>query len=363
MRNRIRNWLEIRIGLDELIKTQIKGYRVPGDINIFYTLGFVALSAYVIQVATGIVLLLYYIPHSDHAFMSVQYIMSKAPYGWLFRQMHVVGSNLMVAAVFFHLFSVFLMGSYKKPREMTWVSGGMMLFFTLTFCLTGYLLPWGQLNYWATTIVTSMPAAFPYAGGFLSGVLRGGDHVSGITLNRFFALHVALLPLIFFFLMGFHLFLIKRIGFSSPPYGASGDEKSVWTEYRSESRRDGYTFYPYFITKGLFMVMLYLSVMFFIIAFMPTLFLPEDANRPADPFKTPAHVRPEWYFLAPYQLLKLIPNKFLGISIELILVCIFLLWPFFDAKEERNILKRPLLLGVFIFSLTMWAALTIWGKY
>lgn len=363
MWKRIKNWFEIRIGLEELIRTQIKWDNVPKNINIFYTLGIVSLAAYVIQVATGIVLLLYYVPHYEYAFRSVQDIMNKVPYGWLFRQMHVVGSNLIVAVIFLHLFSVFFMGSYKKPREMIWFSGAIMLLFILTFCLSGYLLPWGQLNYWATTIVTTMPTAFPYIGDFITEILRGGAPMSGTTLNRFFALHVALLPLFFFFLIWFHLFLIRRIGVSSPPFGISGEVSVPWTEYRHESHQHGYPFYPYFAIKGLFMVMLYLAVMFFIITFMPTLFLPEDANKPADPFKTPVHIRPEWYFLAPYQLLKLIPNKFLGISIELILLGIFLLWPFFDTKEEKNILKRPLLLGVFLFTVTMWAVLTIWGRY
>ncbi len=363
MWNRIKNWLEIRIGLDELIRTQLREYRVPGNINIFYTLGVVALAAYIIQAVTGFFLLVYYIPHSDHAFKSVQGIMTTVPYGWLFRMMHVVGSNLMVAVVFLHLFSVFFMGSYKKPREMTWVAGGLMLLIVLTFCLSGYLLPWSQLSYWATTIVTSMPTAFPYIGDFIANVLKGGEHVSGITLNRFFALHVALLPPIFVSIMGFHIFLVRRIGISSPPFGASGEARRPWTEYRHESHPDGRPFYPDFVLKEMFMAMVYLVVMFLIIAFMPTLFLPQDANTPADPFRTPAHIKPEWYFLAPYQMLRLIPNKFLGVTMQLILVIIFLLWPFFDTKEEKNILRRPLLRGVFFLSLAMWIILTIWGKY
>lgn len=362
MWKKIRDWLEIRIGLDNLVRTQVKEFRVPGNINIFYTLGFVALTAYVLQVISGIFLLIYYVPHSEHAFSSVQDIMNKVPYGWLFRQMHVAGSNLMVAVVFLHLFSVFFMGSYKKPREMTWVTGCLMLFTVLFFCLSGYLLPWSQLSYWATTIVTTMPTAFPVIGDFIAWILRGGDYVSGSTLNRFFAIHVALLPPVFLFLMGLHIFLVRRIGLSSPPLGTSS-KKGHWTEYRPETHPEGYPFYPYFVMKELVMVMIYLALMFFIIAFLPTLFLPGDANSPANPFKTPVHIRPEWYFLAPYQMLKLIPNKFLGITAELILIGIFLLWPFFDIKEERNILKRPRLLGVFIFSVTIWVVLTIWGRY
>jgi ubiquinol-cytochrome c reductase cytochrome b subunit len=360
---KLRNWLEIRIGLEDLIKTQLTEYMVPGNINIFYTLGFVALAAFLSQVITGFFLLIYYVPHSDYAFRSVQDIMNRVPYGWLFRMMHSVGSNLMVAVVFLHMLSVFFMGSYKKPREMTWVAGSFMLLTVLTFCLSGYLLPWSQLSYWATTIVTTIPTAFPYVGDFITRMLRGGESVSGTTLNRFFALHVTFLPLLLVAFLAVHLFLIRRIGISSPPFGKAREERKPWTEYRHESHAGGRPFYPYFVQKELFMVSVFFGVMFFVISSMPTLFLPEDANTPADPFRTPAHIKPEWYFLAPYQMLKLIPNKLLGISMQMVLVTLFILWPFLDTKEEGNILKRPLLLALFILSVIGWIALTVWGRY
>ncbi|MEW6109133.1 MAG: cytochrome bc complex cytochrome b subunit [Nitrospirota bacterium] len=359
----IRDWIEIRIGLDELVRTQLKEYRVPGNINIFYTLGFIALAAYIIQAVTGFFLLVYYIPSSDHAFMSVQNIMNRVPFGWLFRLMHVVGSNLMVAVVFLHMLSVFFMGSYKKPRELTWVAGGLMMLVTLAFCLSGYLLPWSQLSYWATTIVANLPTAFPVIGDFIAKLLRGGEQVSGITLNRFFAIHIAFLPPILVSIVGIHIFLVRRTGISSPPFGVPDKENNNLTEFRHESHPDGLPFYPYFVHREISMVMIYLALLFFIVTFMPTLFLPEDANTPADPFKTPAHIKPEWYFLAPYQMLKLIPNKFLGISLQVILVAAFLSWPFFDTKKERNLMKRPLLLSVFLISVAIYVLLTLWGLY
>ena len=164
MCRKIKDWLEIRIGLNELIRTHLTEYRVPKNINILYTLGFVALVIFSIQVITGFFLLVYYIPYSEMAFKSVQDIMSTVPYGWLFRQMHVVGSSLMVVVVLLHALAVFFMGGYKKPRELTWIVGTFMLLITITFCLSGYLLPWSQLSYWATTIATTMPTAFPYFG-------------------------------------------------------------------------------------------------------------------------------------------------------------------------------------------------------
>lgn len=357
----IRDWLEIRIGLDDLVKTNLTGSMVPKNVNLFYTLGFVSLVGYAIQVLSGLVLMIYYIPHPDHAFRSVQDIMSKVPYGWLFRQIHVVGSNLLVIAAFMHMITIFFMGNYKKPREMTWVGGALMLIFTLAFCLSGYLLPWSQLSYWATTVVTSMPTAFPVVGDFLAHVLRGTEHVSGATLSRFFALHVSILPPLFLLFMAVHVLLVRRIGISSTPFGKSDEESRAWDRYQKKKHTDGYPYYPYFFRKQMFMALAYISVMFAIITFAPTLFLPVEANTPADPLKTPALIRPEWYFLAPYQMLKLIPNKFLGISIQIILVSIFIVWPFLDTHKEKNILKRPVLRGVFIALMCLWVLLMFWG--
>jgi ubiquinol-cytochrome c reductase cytochrome b subunit len=238
-----------------------------------------------------------------------------------------------------------------------------MFLIVLAFCLSGYLLPWTQLSYWATTVVTSIPTAFPFIGDFVSRVLRGGEQVTGITLGRFFALHVSVLPPLFLSLMVLHIFFVKRTGLSTPPFGSSPEPQTPWTGYRRETHPDGHPFYPYFVRKEIFMSMLYLTVMFFFITFFPTLFLSEATNTPADPLRTPSQIRPEWYFLAPYQMLKLVPNKFIGITLQIMLVAVLLLWPFLDAKKEPNILKRPVLRTVFFLSLIVLAVLTIWGQY
>ncbi len=357
----IREWLETRIGLDELIKSQLTEYRVPKNVNIFYTLGMVALAAYLFQVLTGILLLFYYIPDDKDAFQSVSLIMNGVPYGWLFRLMHVVGSNLMVAVVFLHMLSAFFLGSYKKPRELTWVVGALLLLTTLGFCLSGYLLPWSQLSFWATTVVTNIPTAFPVIGDLITRILRGSENVSGFTLNRFFAMHVALLPPVLMTLFALHVFLVRRIGISSPPLGQ--DAKKEWKEFRHVDHPDGPPFYPYFVSREALMIVLYVIIMFLIIAFAPALFLPHDAITPADPFNTPDHIRPEWYFLAPYAMLKLIPNRFLGIALQLVLVTVFILWPFMDRSEQYNIFKRPRLLALFLVTLIVWVGITLWGAH
>jgi ubiquinol-cytochrome c reductase cytochrome b subunit len=361
MMQQIRKWLEIRIGLDELIRSQLTEYRVPKNINLVYTLGMVAFAAFMLQVVTGILLLIYYIPQEDHAFKSVQMIMNQVPYGWLFRLMHVVGSNLMVAVVLLHMTSVFFLGSYKKPRELTWVVGALLLFTTLTFCLSGYLLQWSQLSYWATTVVTNIPTAFPFCGGFICQLMRGSQNVSQETLSRFFALHVGLLPALLISLFGLHVFLVRRIGISSPPF--AGEREKEWQAFRHVDYPDGPPFYPYFVSREALMIVIYIIIMFCIIALVPALFLPKDTTIPADPLNTPEHIRPEWYFLAPYQMLKLIPNKFLGIALQLTLVVVFVLWPFIDKSKQANILKRPLLLALFLVTVVAWIGLSLWGAH
>lgn len=358
----IKNWIEVRIGFDELVRTHLTEYMVPKNLNLFHTLGLVVLAGFIIQVLTGFLLLIYYVPLPDYAFKSVQNIMMNVPYGWLFRLMHVVGSNLIVAAVGCHMLSVFFMNSYKKPRELTWFTGASMLLITLTFCLSGYLLPWSQLSYWATTIVTNLPSALPYVGAFAVTCLQGGQSVSGITLGRFFALHVVVLPAFLVALVSVHFFLVRRIGISSPPFGRTG-EKKQWTAFRHEDHPSGQPFFPNFVLKEAYMVMAFFTLMFLIITFAPALFLPEDANIPADPYKTPTHVKPEWYFLAPYQMLKLVPNKFIGISLQIIMISVFLFWPVLDVKREDNMLKRRALFAVLLAAFVGWIVLTIWGKY
>lgn len=359
---KIKNWLDVRIGLDDLIQKKVREGRVPKNINIFYTLGFIAVIAYGVQALTGILLLIYYVPHPDHAFQSVQAIMTKVPYGWLFREMHTVGSNLMITVILLHMITVFLMGNYKRPRELTWLGGGLSLLFAVIFGLSGYLLPWTQLSYWATTVVTSMPTAFPVIGEPIAQILRGGDQVTGATLSRFFALHVAIMPPLFLTLMGLHLFLINRTGISATPFGVADEEKRPLTAYKKKTHPDGYPYYPAFFQKQMYMILAYFAVMFFIITFLPNLYFSEEASTPADPFKTPLEIRPAWYLLAPYQFLKLIPNKFLGITLQAVLVAIFLAWPFVDTYQEKNVLKRPILRGVFIAVLVLWTVLSFWGR-
>ena len=361
---KLKHWIEVRIGLEELVNRHLRSYRTPRGANFLNTLGFVALIAFIVQVITGIMLLLYYLPHPDHAFQSVQRITNEIPYGWLFRLIHNIGSNIIIAVIIIHLVHVFFRISYKRPREVTWITGCLMFFLVLLTSITGQLLPWHQTGFWQTTVTSTIPAFLPFIGEGISSYMRGGEFVTGITLSRYFSFHVVILPVIISALIGLHVLLIRRQGISTSPALEPENSNIAKTEFSCEEHRQGQPCFPHFSLKRLFMVMIYFVVLFFIMTFMPNLFLPPEANMPANPLMTPETIRPAWYFLAPYQLIKTIPNDLLGISLLALFTIIFTFWPFFDAKEEeRNIRKRPALMGVVLVLLALWACFTVWGMY
>ncbi|HTP63823.1 MAG TPA: cytochrome b N-terminal domain-containing protein, partial [Geobacteraceae bacterium] len=192
----IYDWCEVRLGIRELVEKNLTGYLLPRNINFWYSMGAIILFIFAMQVITGILLLIYYIPESEKAFGSVTEIMNRVPYGWLIRTCHVVGSNMMILFVMLHMFSVLFMGSYKRPRELNWLTGFTLFALVQGVCLTGYLLPWSQLSFWATTVATNSVGAIPHIGQFLVEFLRGGKLVGAPTLGRFYTLHVAVIPVL-----------------------------------------------------------------------------------------------------------------------------------------------------------------------
>jgi ubiquinol-cytochrome c reductase cytochrome b subunit len=364
MWGKIIHWIEIRIGLEELVNKHLRQFRTPKGATFWSTLGFVTLIAFIVQAVTGIMLLLYYIPHPDHAFKSVQTITNEIPYGWLFRLIHNVGGNIIVGVIIIHLVHVFLRVSYKKPREITWVSGVLMFLLVLLSCITGQLLPWHQTGFWQTTVTSTIPSFLPVIGEGISSYMRGGEFVTGITLSRFFSFHVVILPVFIVALIFLHVMLIRRQGLSTSPAIEPEVDSALANEFKREAHPEGQPCFPHFSLKRLFMVLIYFSVLFFVLTFFPNLFLPPEANIPADPLTTPPDIRPAWYFLAPYQLIKTIPNDVLGISLIVIFSVFLLFWPFLDAKDTgRNIRKRPMLLSLALIVLALWTILTIWGMY
>ncbi len=223
--DRFIDWVHYRTGIKDIVRDQITEYRVPPKLNKWYSLGGLSLFIFGLQLVTGVLLLAYYVPSTDSAFASIQRIMLEIPYGWLVRLSHAAGSHMMMIIIMLHMVSVIFMGSYKKPREMTWLTGCALLFLTLAVCFTGYLLPWSQLSYWATTVATSIPEPTPVIGPFIVKLIRGGDHINPDTLNRFFALHVIVIPAVMLALVVFHLFLVRVLGISGSPSSKPGDQE------------------------------------------------------------------------------------------------------------------------------------------
>ena len=358
------NWLDVRIGTRSLIEKELTGYLLPRNINVWYSMGSILLFVFALQVLTGILLLIYYVPDADKAFTSVTAIMNRVPFGWLVRMCHVVGSNMMILVLLCHMLSVLFMGSYKSPRELNWLSGFIILNLVMAISLTGYLLPWSQLSYWATTVATNSVGAIPVIGGYLVEFLRGGKLVGPPTLGRFFALHVAVIPITILLFIGLHLFLLQRIGVSSPPFGLK-ETKNSWKgdTFRYEWHPAGIPFFPNYLLQDMSSISIYLALFFVVLFFDPYVFLPKDAFIPADPFLTPAHIKPEWYFLPNYQTLKLFPSEFMGLAVQGGAMTFLALLPFIDRGLERHPLKRPVFMVCSIVGILLWLGLAIWGHF
>jgi cytochrome b6 len=299
---RLFHWLDDRMGFAGL-RHMAKEKRVPLHRHTpWYYLGGMTLFFFLVQVATGILLMLYYRPSAQEAYESVQFIVTQVPFGWLIRSIHSWSANLMIVAAFAHLFSVLLLKAYRPPRELTWLSGFALLVLAMGFGFSGYLLPWNKLAYFATRVGTDIAGAVPVIGDFAVRFLRGGDHITGGTLSRFYGWHVAILPAVATALLLLHLLLVNRHGMSAP---------------RSEEERPGgprtMPFVPDFLLRDLFGWTLALGVLAALAALYPW-----ELGEKADPFApAPADIRPEWYFMFMFQTLKLVPGgEFLGVENE-----------------------------------------------
>lgn len=215
MAAKVFTWLDERLGLTAIYNT-VLDRKVP-KVNWWFTLGSASLFLFVIQVITGIFLTVYYVPSPDHAYDSIQYIMNEVTFGWLIRGIHHWGASLMVLFVFIHMLRTFYFAAYKYPREVTWLTGVFLLLATIGMGFTGYLLPWNQRAYWATTVGTEIPGTAPFIGDFIIRILRGGTDLSGVTLARFFSVHIWFLPAIIALLISVHIYLVIRLGISSIP--------------------------------------------------------------------------------------------------------------------------------------------------
>jgi len=340
MTQRLAAWFGERIPLREIAEFAGKKYVPLHRGSVWYYFGGVSLFLFIVQVVTGILLLLYYKGSEQLAWESIQFIMSKVRFGWLIRSIHTWAANLFLLAAVIHMFSVFFERAYRKPRELTWLSGLGMLSLAMGWGFSGYLLPWNELAFFATKVGTDIAGVLPFIGKPLMIFLRGGEEVTGATLSRFFGFHVALLPGLFTVLLVFHLLLVQQQGMSEP------------LGHANKPDRRSMPFFPNFLLRDLLLWLLVLNVLAILAVFFPS-----ELGKKADAFApAPAGIRPEWYFLFMFQTLKYIPARVLFVDGEILGVLLFLvagfLWmlvPFWDKKSSRGEANRKITyIGLFV---------------
>lgn len=321
------DWLRSRYPVQSIVDFA-KKKKVPlYHGTIWYYFGGITLFLFLIQVLTGILLLFYYRTGADQAYESVKFIMTDVHFGWLIRSIHSWSANLMVLSAFIHMFSVYFTRAYRKPRELTWVTGMVLFLLAMAFGFSGYLLPWNELAFFATKVGTDIVGAVPLIGDFLLRLLRGGVNVTGATLSRFFGFHVALFPGIFTVVLVIHLLFVQAQGMSRPI--GKEDSKDLKTM----------PFFPNFVMRDLLLWLIVLNILALLAVFFPW-----ELGQKADPFTSaPSGIRPEWYFMFMFQTLKLLPAHILIFEGEIIGVLGFaiagLLWifvPFLDRKSEKG---------------------------
>ncbi len=344
-------WVDERFHLSDAIDFMKKKYVPVHRNSVWYYFGGVSLFLFIIQVVTGILLLMYYKSGEDQAFESIHFIMSKVRFGWLIRSIHSWAANLFILAAMIHMFSVYFEQAYRKPRELTWFSGMLMFFVGLTFGFSGYLLPWNELAYFATKVGTDIAGVMPIIGEPMLYFLRGGEDVTGATLSRFFGLHVAVLPAVFTVLLGIHLLFIQIQGMSTP----------LHMQHLKEEEIKKMPFFPNFILRDLLLWLIVLNILAILAVYFPW-----ELGKKADPFMpAPAGIKPEWYFLFMFQTLKYIPGHVLFIDGELFGILMFglggLLWtlvPVWDRKSAEGKTSKAvtyfgLFVVIFIITLTI----------
>jgi ubiquinol-cytochrome c reductase cytochrome b subunit len=320
---RVLDWLDLRTGYRALVRTLLHE-PLPRGTGWFFTTGSVVTLLIGCQFVTGVGLTMYYVPAPSLAYDSVRYIMQDLPLGWMLRGLHFWGASFLVVATVVHMTRVFFFGSYKAPREVTWISGVLMLLVVLAFSLSGYLLPWDQKAYWATTVTIAIAGSTPVVGEYVANVLRGGSDLGALTLGRWFSAHVFLLPVILITLIAAHIALMRKHGISGPLRERPGP---------------GPVFYPWHVIKDTVVMAAVFASLFTVTALVPA-HLDEIAN-PADASYTP---RPEWYFLALFQMLKYFPGRLEPVATMVIpgaVIGFLLLLPLLDRGNGRHPLQRP----------------------
>ena len=317
-------WVDQRFPLMSLWRDHLSQYYAPKNFNFWYFFGSLAMLVLVIQIATGIFLVMHYKPSAAEAFASVEYIMRDVPAGWFIRYMHSTGASAFFIVVYLHMFRGLMYGSYRQPRELIWIFGMMIYLCLMAEAFFGYLLPWGQMSFWGAQVIINLFDALPVIGPDLSTWIRGDFVISDATLNRFFAFHVIAIPLVLLGLVAAHIMALHEVGSNNP------DGVEIKAQKDEKGRPlDGIPFHPYYTVKDIVGVVVFLFLFFTVVFFMPEMggyFLEYNNFIPADALKTPPHIAPVWYFTPYYSILRAITEDFMLVLAIGVAAYVILIW-------------------------------------
>ena len=345
-------WIDDRFPLTETMKIHATEYYASKSFNWWYVFGVLATVVLVMQIFTGIFLTMNYKPSAAEAFASVEYIMRDVEWGWLIRYMHSTGASFFFIVIYLHMFRAMMYGSYQKPRELLWIIGMLIFLATFAEAFAGYLLPWGQMSYWGAQVIISLFGAIPVVGETVVEIIRGDYSISDITLNRFFALHVILIPLAIIVLVFVHIVALHHVGSSNPDGIEIKNQKGP-----DGVPLDGVAFHPYHTTKDLVGIIVFLMIFSAVVFFAPDMggYFLEHANfEAANTLATPEHIAPVWYFTPFYAILRAVPDKLGGAVLMVGAVLVPLFLPWLDRSRVRSIRYRgwiyKLALTLFVIS-------------
>ncbi len=334
MMSKFMEWIDARFPATKMWEDHLSKYYAPKNFNFLYFFGSLALLVLVNQIVTGVWLTMSFTPSAEEAFASVEYIMRDVEYGWILRYLHSTGASAFFIVVYLHMFRGLLYGSYQKPRELVWLFGMLIYLALMAEAFMGYLLPWGQMSYWGAQVIISLFGAIPVIGGDLTQWIRGDYLISGITLNRFFALHVVALPIVILGLVVLHILALHEVG-SNNPDGVDIKKKKD----ENGIPLDGIPFHPYYTVKDIAGVVVFLFVFCAVVFFFPEMggyFLEKPNFEQANAFKTPEHIAPVWYFTPFYAILRAVPDKLFGVIAMGAAIAVLFVLPWLDRSPVRS---------------------------
>jgi len=349
---RLIQWLDERFAVKKVIKILILDYKVPKNINFLWSFGMLLVLNFAILFISGLFLLMYYKPDANLAFDSVnKTIMMDVSFGWLFRHVHAVGASIIFLLMYIHIARGIYYGSYKKPREGVWLTGYLLFILFSATAFTGYLLPWGQMSYWAAQTITTLFEKIPFIGEDLVIWIRGDYAIADATLTRFFALHVVFLPVLIILTIGIHLFAVRVVGSNNE------DGKPI------DKEKEGIPFWPVFMSKEFFVMSVFLLFFFYLVFFKFDFAMDKVNFEPANPMQTPKHIYPEWYFLAYYEVLRgFFFSQNLGLIAFVLSMILIAFLPWLDRSPVVSGKYRPMFQVAFWIFVIDFLVLTVLGK-